>query len=267
MEKIEKMLKWAIVVVYSALFILIGILVYRYCKYTKAPENKAHVEVLQDVSDTTKVEINGDNNVVNINVIPQQQNVKPQFLETYISQIAEIRWLNGDKKFTMLDALELLNKIEFYAKRNNLSLQSALTIVNVESDFNAKAYRKSAQAYGLTQLTPLCLKEYNELNNTNYTLDDLFDVDVNLEIGFWYFNRILTHYSDSYGYITTSTPEKALRDAYLAYNVGVTTFSIIGRRGRNDLRNGIYPCDMYGSKKGDVYEPMNRYSRLAMYWL
>ena len=259
----EKKLKWTIVVVYSALLILIGIMVYGYNKSKKVQEAGFPVEMLQDVSDTTVVEINRNSNV---NVIPQPQIISPRLQEPYISQIAEIRWKQGDKNFTMFDALALLDKIDFYAKRNNLSLQNALTIVNVESDFNAMAYHKYSQAYGLTQSTPVCLKEYNEVNNTDYTLDDLFDVDVNLEIGFWYYNRILTHYSDSYGYITTSTPEKALRDAYLAYNIGVTMFNSIGRSGRNDLRNGIYRCNMYGSSKGDVYEPISRYLRLAMDW-
>ena len=95
----------------------------------------------------------------------------------------------------------------------------------------------------------------------------MMNPELNLEDGFWYYNRILTHYSDYYGYITTTTEETRLRDAYICYNVGVTVFNKIGWNGRHSLRTGTYPSDMYGSKKGDVYEPMNRFNKLAKIWL
>lgn len=248
--------------IYYTFVLLIGIMVinsYRTC-----------TKINNDFQETQQININtfkiyNDKNIIDVDTKPTIIE-EPINRENYVYQIANIRWGLGDKNFTIQHAHELLNKIEFYAKNNDLTLQSALTIVNVESDFNKNAYVKSTQAYGLTQSTPVCLNEYNWMNGTDYTVDDLFDVDINLEVGFWYYNRILTHYNDCYGYITTSTPENALRDAYLAYNVGVTMFDKIGQSGRNELRNGVYPCNMYGSQKGEAYEPINRYLKLAMDW-
>lgn len=261
----ERKLKWAILVIYSALVVLIGVMTFNYCHSQPKKDVEFPVEVIQNGDNNTLVQINGDNNIVNVNVIVPPV-IKPSYREPYIAQIATIRWGFGDKNFTMQDALELLDKIEYHGKNNNISLSDALTIVNAESDFRADAYVESTQATGLTQSTPICLNEYNRHNGTNYTMEDLFDVDINLEVGFWYYNRILTHYADHYGYISTSTPEKALRDAYIAYNIGVTMFNTIGRDGRNELRNGVYPCNMYGSRKGDAYEPIGRYLKLAMDW-
>lgn len=264
----EKTLKWVCVGVYSALLILVGMIIFncnRLNNSTQTTDVEFPAKVIQNRTYDNLVQVTGDNNIVNVNMVVPSD-ISPNYRESYISQIANIRWKLGDTKFTMRDALYLLDKIEYYARKNNLSLTAALTIVNVESDFNKNAYVKSTRAYGLTQSTPVCLNEYNWMNETDYTVDDLFDVDINLEVGFWYYNRILTHYNDYYGYITTSTPEKALRDAYLAYNVGVTMFDKIGQSGRNELRNGVYPCNMYGSQKGEAYEPINRYLKLAMDW-
>lgn len=95
----------------------------------------------------------------------------------------------------------------------------------------------------------------------------MYDVDLNLEVGFWYFNRLLNHYSkySEYG-ITTYTRRQALRDCYIAYNIGITKFKEIGRHGRNQLRTGYYPVNMYGAKKGDAYKPIYRYSNIYNSW-
>lgn len=212
------------------------------------------------------VQIVGNDNTVNVNISISENNYFDQSTY-YTTNMINARRQNGDTKFSVIDAITLLDKINKYAKKYDLPLTSALLIVNIESDFKVDAYNKTGNAYGLCQVTKPCLDEYNMKKGTSYKLSDMKDPDLNLEVGFWYYNRILTHYSDYYGYITTRTLETKVRDAYLCYNVGVTVFNSIGRSGRNSLRHGEYPCNMYGSKKGDVYEPMNRYTRLASVWL
>lgn len=174
----------------------------------------------------------------------------------------------GDKEFTFGEACEIFNKIKLYSEKHDISVRDALIIVNIESDFKTDAYNAYGEAYGLCQVTQSCLDEYNwnHYGVAGYVLEDMYDVDANLEVGFWYYNRILTHYSDYYGYITTSSPDKAIRDAYIAYNVGVTVFNKIGRDGRNMLRNGKFPANSYRYKKGYKYGPIFRFYRVLDNW-
>lgn len=210
------------------------------------------------------VQVVGNDNIViiNPNKIFEKYSFASRYNPKYTTRIMTVRMQNGDYEFSLMDAFELLEKITKYSARHRLTLKDALLIVHVESDFKAVAYNDRGKAYGLCQVTQPCLDEYNWNHNTNYTISQMMNPDLNLEVGFWYYNRILTHYSDYYGYITTRTNETQLRDAYIAYNVGVTVFNKIGQTGRNCLRTGTYPCNMYDSKKGDVYEPVNRFKRI-----
>lgn len=181
--------------------------------------------------------------------------------------IDKIYEVQANENFTRDDAVSLYYKIAFYAERYGLTLREALTIVNVESDFTIYAHNSKGDAYGLCQVTKPCLEEYNKYHsNKTYTLSQVYDVDVNLNIGFWYYNLILTKYADSYNYITTTTLEKSIRDAYIVYNVGPSTFNKIGVNGRNSLRNGVYPKSMFGCKKGSTYKPILRLYEVLDDW-
>ena len=170
--------------------------------------------------------------------------------------------------FTMADAIELSNMITVAARRHDLEIWEGFAIVHIESDFRVTAYNRGGNAYGLTEVTPPCLAEYNNNHEEKFTIEEMFDPEKNLEVGFWYFSRIIKHYSKypEYG-ITLTSAETALRDAYIAYNVGVTCFRDIGRWGRNELRQGRYPCNMYGSKKGDSYDPYFRFQEKLKIWV
>lgn len=173
----------------------------------------------------------------------------------------------GDENFSVGDAHNLYRKISYYSEKYNILIKDALVIVNVESDFKTDAYNERGKAYGLTQITSPCLKEYNNVNGTNYKLENMFDIDLNLEVGFWYYSRLMKHYSkfNEYG-ITLTSDTTALRDSYIAYNIGVTEFKNAGRDGRNQLRNGVYPRNMHGYKKGTPYKPITRYYKIVEEW-
>lgn len=188
-------------------------------------------------------------------------------LAEYASKIVRIRNIEcEDYDFTFEDAFSILNAISYYSDKHNLSLKDGIIIVHVESDFKVDAYNKWGKAYGLCQVTKPCLEEYNWKHGTDYTLEDMYDVNLNLEVGFWYYNRILTNYDDRYNYITTTSDDKKIRDAYIAYNIGVTVFDKVGRDGRNMLRNGKFPMNAYGYRKGETYRPVLRLYEVLDNW-
>ena len=190
-----------------------------------------------------------------------------RFKSRYVFKIIKIRLICGDTSITARDAFELQKKICEYSNKYNLTQEEGFIIVHTESDFKINANNKYSNAVGLCQITEPCVREYNNMHGTEYILEQMYDIDLNLEVGFWYFNRLLNHYSkySEYG-ITTDTRRQALRDCYIAYNIGITKFKEIGRHGRNQLRTGYYPVNMYGSKKGDVYKPIYRYCNIYNSW-
>ena len=185
----------------------------------------------------------------------------------YVSKIIEVRLICGDSNLIVRGETELQKKICEYSNKYNLTQEEGFIIVHTESDFKINAYNKYGNAVGLCQITEPCIREYNNMHGTEYTLEQMYDIDLNLEVGFWYFNRLLNHYSkySEYG-ITTDTRRQALRDCYIAYNIGITKFKEIGKHGRNQLRTGYYPVNMYGAKKGDVYKPIYRYCNIYNSW-
>jgi soluble lytic murein transglycosylase-like protein len=210
-------------------------------------------EILKDYIDT-------------INDIDINFKLDDGFNSKYVSRIIEAR-LTCEDNIAVVDAIELQKKICKYSNKYNLTQEEGFIIVHIESDFKTTAYNKYGNAIGLCQITQPCVREYNNMHGTSYTLEQMYNVDLNLEVGFWYFNRLLNHYSkySEYG-ITTDTRQQALRDCYIAYNIGITKFKEIGRYGRNQLRIGYYPVNMYGAKKGDAYEPIYRYRNIYNSW-
>lgn len=164
------------------------------------------------------------------------------------------------------NAASLLKTIAHFAEIHGLSLHEALIIVDIESDFIASAYNEGGGAYGLCQVTQPCLDEYNATFGTHLILEDMLDTAMCLDVGFWYYSQILTRYQDRYGYITETSDDTKVRDAYIAYNVGVTTFARVGRDGRNSFRRGVWPVSLYGHESGDVYYPMERFQSKLLAW-
>lgn len=186
-------------------------------------------------------------------------------VQRYVLKIQKLAYEDG-KSLSLVDCYSLAEKIRVVAFEEGLPFETALLIVAIESSFQSNAYNKWGNAYGLCQVTSVCLLEYNEKHNTNYTLDDMCNIDLNLHVGFWYYHRILHHYNDHYDFLSTSSVKKTLRDAYIAYNIGVTAFHDLGRQGRNELRRGRYPKKMYGYKKGSPYRPLDRFNNLYEKW-
>ncbi len=81
-------------------------------------------------------------------------------------------------------------------------------IAQIESNGNPNAYNKRSGAIGLYQITPICLKDYNQHYIRNYgnipnekfyySNEDLYDPIINFRIANWYLNtripELLKHY-------------------------------------------------------------------------
>jgi len=63
---------------------------------------------------------------------------------------------------------------------------------------NAISFRGAKYGRGAYQISEICLKEYNQFNNTNYQPEDLFNYELNKKIAKWYLNiripQMLRHF-------------------------------------------------------------------------
>lgn len=82
------------------------------------------------------------------------------------------------------------------------------SVIAVESAGDPEAKSK-APAIGLMQITAPVLEEYFQETGKRYGLDDLYSPERNVEIGYWYLLRLLSHY------------KLDLWNALRAYNAGV----------------------------------------------
>lgn len=87
-------------------------------------------------------------------------------------------------------------------------------MIQQESSGNPKAVSKQG-ARGLMQIMPGALKEFNQMKKKNYSMDNMFDANMNREVGTWYvYDRIpqmLEHFK------LPITPENMLA----SYNGGI----------------------------------------------
>lgn len=76
--------------------------------------------------------------------------------------------------------------------------ESIKRTIQKESGGNPNAV-SSAGARGLMQIMPIALEDYNNINGTSYSMDDMFDPELNVEVGSWYKHKripeMLRHYN------------------------------------------------------------------------
>lgn len=143
------------------------------------------------------------------------------------------------------EATQLVNNIIQKADEHNLDYVTAFAIVNMESDFNHRAERNgygNDVSKGLTQVTSLCLQEYNNKANRNsYSFEDMLDVESALEVGFWYLNFLQEKYECI----------KSEVDAIIAYNVGPTKFSKLSAENKQN----------YSTRRNNILNEWNSFFR------
>ena len=89
-------------------------------------------------------------------------------------------------------------------------------IIKIESHGNPNAYNARSNARGLCQITPICLKEWNNLHpHEKYSVNQLFNPEINKKIAEWYLNvripQLLKHYGK----------EVNIKNIIICYNAGI----------------------------------------------
>jgi len=89
-------------------------------------------------------------------------------------------------------------------------------ISTIESSNNPYAYNPKTEARGLFQITPICLREWNNFHpNEQYSLDDLFDPQINTKIAKWYLTRRIPQMLRYYKKPVT------IENILICYNAGI----------------------------------------------
>ncbi len=106
----------------------------------------------------------------------------------------------------------LLFTYQLSAQRINLDV-----IAKIESSNNPYAHNKTdGGSRGLYQISPICLKDYNKVNNTDYELKDLFNINVNKKIASWYFEVRIPYM------LKRNNIKVTLENKIICYNAGIT---------------------------------------------
>ena len=89
-------------------------------------------------------------------------------------------------------------------------------IAQIESSNNPNAYNKASQAYGLYQITPICLADYNQYHATGeISKDALSSVKLQEKVASWYLFTRIPSLLKFYGHEINETNQ------LIAFNCGV----------------------------------------------
>jgi soluble lytic murein transglycosylase-like protein len=118
-------------------------------------------------------------------------------------------------------ALIIALTIIFWPRKAHAEEVNLDIIIQIESSWNENAINKYSQATGLGQITAIALHDFNNLNDTHYTMADLKDPQRNMRISYWMLTeripQLLRHFKKAV------TVENIL----IAYNAGITR---VGRK-------------------------------------
>lgn len=119
--------------------------------------------------------------------------------------------MNKSKRLFLIAVFCLI----FHSQAYGMSIRMD-AIKSIESSGNTLAYNKGSGARGLYQITPICLKEWNNLHKSErYNLNQLFDGNINTKIAKWYIEvripQMLKHYKK----------EVSIENIIWAYNAGI----------------------------------------------
>ncbi len=100
-------------------------------------------------------------------------------------------------------------------------------IAQIESSGNPMAFNKGSKARGLHQITPIVLKEWNQMfPKSQYSLDQLFNPEVNTQIANWYMHVRIPQMLNAYGMPLT------VDNVLGSYNAGI-----------GNIKKGIVPLE------------------------
>ena len=117
-------------------------------------------------------------------------------------------------------SVDYIKLIEENSKRFFVPVALSTAIVKVESDFNTQAIGGKGE-YGLMQIMPAVVKDWNRVHKDNVKRVDLFKPEINLKIGIWYLSLGVKKWR-KYKY------QEAM--ALAQYNAGPGTISPLGTK-------------------------------------
>ena len=133
-------------------------------------------------------------------------------------------------KYTKQDS-PFEDEIQSAAKRFGVDQAVIRSIIMIESTYNPDATRNdpTVTSYGLMQLTPAVLNDYNAATRETWDIPDLYDPGVNINVGAW----LLAHLTKKYDLVTAAQ----------MYNVGEAGYLRKGKRNADyaDKFNTYYP--------------------------
>lgn len=94
----------------------------------------------------------------------------------------------------------------------------------IESSNNKYAYNRLTKATGLYQITPICLKDFNNLKGKDYKLKDMYNNEKSKEVCTWYITNRIPQLLMHYGH------EVTLENVLYAYNNGAKNIGIKNRK-------------------------------------
>ena len=88
-------------------------------------------------------------------------------------------------------------------------------IMMIESSGNPLAHNKKDDSRGLFQITPICLKEYNNFHKIKYSMDDLWNASISTKIAKWYIEKRIPQMLRYFKKPVTT------KNIIIAYNAGI----------------------------------------------
>lgn len=188
-----------------------------------------------------------------------------------------------------LIAADMANAVYEASKKFNIPCYVIYAIISTESskygtkqmtqenfmEVNFKA-KSNCDCRGLMQISIYALNEYNKYFQTDYTMEDLWDIRVNILVGTWYYSQFRTNaYVDAENYgVSVWTV------MYVIYNVGPGSYYKVNShwfydwdgkwtntyRQRFFFLNDMYPPTddrhgLYGKNRLNYYGSKNRFNR------
>lgn len=89
-------------------------------------------------------------------------------------------------------------------------------VKEIESGGVVDAINPSDPAYGLYQITPICLKDYNMYHERGFEVDDLFKPKINRKVAYWYLYKRIPEMLAAYNLHVSE------RNILWAYNAGIS---------------------------------------------
>lgn len=218
----NEMICWTgIGIIYS---LILALFVYMVINFNKVPK----VEVDKPV----KVEAP---NPITVRVTPPKKN-----METLIAESIKGKYVETISTTVLKESQKYRLPIWF------IMATTCAESEDWSGNVNPHAHNKRCDARGCLQITPVCLKEYNAWHDVKYTMDDMWNVSINYEVGCWYLARIRDHYFKNLS-------KWSYEDVYIAFNVGPRSF----KRYKQDYHNGydvVRHCEYNALNRFRVYQ-------------